>query len=327
VTTRAEDFRVLPGSRSFVSSVTYMGDLVLSLIAVEGLARRRDGGIVLATVRENVPLVRTDPRLAGILAIEPSSARWRIGMLRVVLAARRCRGSVVNLEIYRPRWRFLRSLCAVMGVAASDLDLDAFTRDEARAAAGAPVTLPHRSHYYARAVGIEGSEPPLPHLHLDSAAVERMERRLPSEGKEGGSPLVVVHPGSREDARQAPTALYTRFLRELAARRPVRVVLVGGEADRRRCGLIAGELARWVAIENCAGELPLADLPVLLARASVFVGNDSGPLKVAEAVGARTVSFWGPSSPKFAGPRGPGHHMLRFDVAAAEAATRAVELL
>src|SRR4029077_17934778 len=52
------------------------------------------------------------------------------------------------------------------------------------------------------------------------------------------------------------------------------------------------------------GKVPLADLPALLARASLFLGNDSGPKHIAAGVGAPTIGVqpgrgvareWGPT--------------------------------
>ena len=71
------------------------------------------------------------------------------------------------------------------------------------------------------------------------------------------------------------------------------------------------------------------ELPALLRGAALFVGGDSGPLKVAEAVGARTLSFWasGATAAAFAGPRGSGHVALPFDSDAEQAAAAARALL
>src|SRR5205823_6724682 len=57
------------------------------------------------------------------------------------------------------------------------------------------------------------------------------------------------------------------------------------------------------AVISLIGALPLADLPALLARASLFLGNDSGPKHIAAGLGVPTVGVhsgtvdvreWGP---------------------------------
>lgn len=54
-------------------------------------------------------------------------------------------------------------------------------------------------------------------------------------------------------------------------------------------------LGRWGG--SVTGELALSGLTGLLARCRVAIGNDSGPLHLAAAVGAPTVGvYWGPTS-------------------------------
>jgi len=52
-------------------------------------------------------------------------------------------------------------------------------------------------------------------------------------------------------------------------------------------------------------DLPLRTLAGVLARCSVYVGNDSGVSHLAAAVGAPTVAIFGPTDPRVWGPRGP----------------------
>jgi len=53
-----------------------------------------------------------------------------------------------------------------------------------------------------------------------------------------------------------------------------------------------------------AGRTDLETLVALLERARLFVGNDSGPMHVAGAVGSPTVGIFGSTSPTWTAPRG-----------------------
>ena len=48
-----------------------------------------------------------------------------------------------------------------------------------------------------------------------------------------------------------------------------------------------------------------------MARAQLFVGNDSGLLHFAAALDVPTVSIWGPTSPGKWGPKGDLHRSIR----------------
>ena len=51
----------------------------------------------------------------------------------------------------------------------------------------------------------------------------------------------------------------------------------------------------------------LVELAAILERCEIYVGNDSGPMHIAAAVGIPTVGIYGPSSPSRTAPRGSRH--------------------
>lgn len=312
----------------FVFSVTYLGDLVLATISLDIIARRTGGPLTVVTALGAAPLLERDTRVQRLGVVRSSNpVAWRVEVLRHLLEARRARAHVVNLEVYPPRWRFVRTLCGVAGLTASHLDLAGLLKDNRRSAGGEPVSLPHRAHYYARAAGLRDGDPPPPRLALDPAAAEAIASRLAALGTESGHRLVVVHPGASEAGRRAPPALLAGILRHVASRLPVRAVLVGSHPERSLCDAVVNALGRGMAVVDWVGRLALPELAALLHAADLFIGNDSGPLKMAEAVGARTLSLWGPTGADFAGPRGPGHRTLRFEASEAEGGATALELL
>lgn len=104
-----------------------------------------------------------------------------------------------------------------------------------------------------------------------------------------------------------PTALLCRGLRE----RGLRVVLIGGPADRSFAQAVLDAGAGEVI--NLVGHTSLRDVIGLLARATLGVGPDSGPMHIAAAVGTPVVSLWGATSPARSAPYGWGHLIVRAD--------------
>jgi len=100
-----------------------------------------------------------------------------------------------------------------------------------------------------------------------------------------------------------PTHFFAETAGRLHASHGLRPVFVGsGDARERETAAALAEATGGVSL---AGE---TDLPVLvgaLADASLFVGNDSGPMHVAAAVGIPTVGIFGSTSPVWTAPRGP----------------------
>src|SRR5262249_4403658 len=74
-----------------------------------------------------------------------------------------------------------------------------------------------------------------------------------------------------------------------------------------------GELAVTSAIDaamkhppiDLAGKTAIADLPALLSRCDLFIGNDSGAMHVAAAVGLPVVAVFGPTDPDGTAPVTP----------------------
>ncbi|HTP12414.1 MAG TPA: glycosyltransferase family 9 protein, partial [Bacteroidota bacterium] len=58
---------------------------------------------------------------------------------------------------------------------------------------------------------------------------------------------------------------------------------------------------------NVAGRLTIPELCALLEQSVLYIGNDSGPLHLATALGVPTVGLFGPESPVFYGPLGDRH--------------------
>ena len=71
--------------------------------------------------------------------------------------------------------------------------------------------------------------------------------------------------------------------------------------------------AGGAGVVDLVGRTTLVEAAVLLRGADVFVGNDSGLMHLAAALGTPTVGIFGSTSPAWTGPRGP-----RTTVAAAE---------
>jgi len=130
------------------------------------------------------------------------------------------------------------------------------------------------------------------------AELERGAELLGRSGPGGdGRPVVALHPGASDPRRRWSPDRFGHLAARLA-HHGVRVVVVGeGEdvalADRIVAVARAREPRRASLVGSLAGRLSLSDLVGVLASVDAFVGNDSGPRHVAEAVGTATSSvFW-----------------------------------
>jgi ADP-heptose:LPS heptosyltransferase len=311
-----------------IFSVTYIGDLVLATLTFDALWKESKQPLTVVTAPAPATLLTADPRVRAVRLVRSSRALvWRVEVVREFARAKRAGERIINLEVYPPRWGFLRALCRWGSCEARAIDLPSLQADERNALRKARVALPHRSAYYAGAVGLPTDDPPRPRLKLPPAALARIAARLDASRVDGSLPLVVAHPGSSSHARRAPLPLFAETLARIAAERPVAIAVVGNAAEKLLAASLLEALPSTLHAGSWAGELSLVETAALLARADLFVGNDSGPLKLAEAVETPTLSFWGPSAPSFAGPRGELHRAAHFEDRPAAAAADAIALL
>ncbi|MDQ1673686.1 MAG: hypothetical protein QOC98_2248, partial [Frankiaceae bacterium] len=129
-----------------------------------------------------------------------------------------------------------------------------------------------------------------PALAVTDAELAEADAVLARAAPDDGRPLVAVHPGATDPRRRWPIERHMAVAASLPA---ARVVLLGGP-DEAPLTAAAREAAAGLGLEvaDLAGTTGLGGLLGLLARADLFLGNDSGPRHLAEAVGAPTVAVF-----------------------------------
>ena len=115
--------------------------------------------------------------------------------------------------------------------------------------------------------------------------------------------LVGLFPGSNAAARRWPVQGFAELARTLLGRGK-RVVVLGGAGERELTGAVAAGAPGAV---DLGGETDLPGLAAILSLCDLVVTNDTGPMHLAGAVGAPTVTLWGSSDPREVGPPGPKH--------------------
>ncbi|MDP9401880.1 MAG: glycosyltransferase family 9 protein [Actinomycetota bacterium] len=141
---------------------------------------------------------------------------------------------------------------------------------------------------YLEVVGLVGADTP-PSLEPQLAVVQRDRDEATGALGAEASCLAVLHPGASDPRRRWPAPQFSKVGDELA-RRGLDVAVVGDLAEKRLVdAVISGMTAPALGL---AGSLSLGGLLGVLERADVVVGNDSGPLHLAAAVGTATVGIY-----------------------------------
>jgi lipopolysaccharide heptosyltransferase II len=115
-------------------------------------------------------------------------------------------------------------------------------------------------------------------------------------------PLIAIHPGSPIALKRWLPDRYAEVSDWLIAQKRAQILFVGVE-DEIPIVIEIQALMRGESI-NIAGKTTLAQLASILHTCNVFIGNDSGPMHLAAAVGTRTIGLYGPGDPTRFGPAG-----------------------
>ena len=115
-------------------------------------------------------------------------------------------------------------------------------------------------------------------------------------------PLIALHPGSPIQIKRWMPERYAELADWLIARKRAQILFVGVKDEIPIITEIQG-LMQSASI-NIAGKTTLTQLASILPQCNVFIGNDSGPMHLAAAVGTRTIGLYGPGDPTRFGPVG-----------------------
>ncbi|MEK7216850.1 MAG: glycosyltransferase family 9 protein, partial [Chloroflexota bacterium] len=162
----------------------------------------------------------------------------------------------------------------------------------------------HEVEYWNDVAGLLGAAPDYGPLEFAVPPADAATARSLLDGMRG--PLVAVHPGAGAFslARRWPLERFIRVVETLTTKLDASVVLVGG-GDEAGLGAALGEAGAPGRILDLTGRTTLGQLGGVLAQCRLFVGNDSGVMHLAAAVGTSVLALFGPSNHRAWGPWTP----------------------
>jgi len=260
-----------------------LGDCVLLCPLLEHLKASGAEEVVVLTKRAFAPLFASATGVDRVVALDRNAgvgALWRMaGEFRnrdytVIDAHASWRSRVVA-------WRAGRVDARIEKHTRERLGLIVWKR---------PAALPTMLERYAKLCKPLGTgTPPLSPggLRLPDEAMHAAARAM------GDTSFIAVAPGSRW-----PSKRWSGFAKLCTTLAPNdRILLVGDVADREFTAPIARALGdRCIDLAGCPS---LMETAAHIARCRVFVGNDSGLMHLAEAVGVPVVALFGPTVEAF----------------------------
>ncbi|HUY27641.1 MAG TPA: lipopolysaccharide heptosyltransferase II [Candidatus Binataceae bacterium] len=299
--------------RILVKEVNWLGDVVMSLPALRAVRRAwPDAHLAILIKRELAGVFDGAGWLDEVIPYSLARGMRGLGDRRRIIAEIRARN--FDLAVLFPNsfdsalWPAIARVPRRAGYATDRRG--ALLTNRARPT---PLALQaHQANYWLEMVrstigasgdtadfGIEAHAP-----HLD-----KMRAWLDGRRKRAGARLIALGPGAAfGPAKEWPANHYARLIDILAERHGAECVLVGAPGERARCAEIAAGSRAGAII--AAGETDIGGLMATLALADGFIGNDSGAMHAAAALGRPTVGIFGSTNPVRTGPMGASARVL-----------------
>ncbi len=234
------------------------------------------------------PLFHAAPRIERVIALEkrPRSLHW-VGLWR------RCVGT---------RWH------AVVDLRRSLIRWTLRARDRRAMPKANPAM--HRVRLIAATFGLE-SDPPSPTLWTRPDDEEKARCLIPD-----GSPVLAIAPAANWRGKQWRAERFAALVVRLTATDGLlpeaRVAVFAADNERDQATPVLDAVPQHRRIDLVGG-LDLTCVGACLARCALFIGNDSGLMHMAAAVGMPTLGLFGPSRPEHYAPWGPHGAWVRTE--------------
>jgi heptosyltransferase-2 len=290
-----------------------VGDTVLMLTPLSRLRQRFPNARICALVTPlSSGVLADDPRIDETIVYDVLGAgRGPAGLLKMVRTLRRMKfDCVIDFEQHF----HCTTLLAYFSGAPTRVGF--FFRPAGRGLLySAPVFLDPDKHM------VEAFTDLLAPLGIERARVDRLEPVqvsqqdrdavsgwLRASGIAEGEVLVGIHPGSgpRSPQRQWGAKNFADIARMIRDKSGAQVVVTGTAEERS----LADEIVRLAArpgVRSAAGRFTLKQVAALLARCSLFVSTDTGPMHISASVGTPTVGIFGPQTARRYAPFGRGN--------------------
>ncbi|MCX6997545.1 MAG: lipopolysaccharide heptosyltransferase II [Kiritimatiellaeota bacterium] len=292
------------GGRLLLVGVNWLGDAIMSMPALQALrARAPAAHIALLTKPHLLALWRMHAAPDELLTWE--SGGWGTGR---TVAAVRARGFAAAYILPNS---FRAALIPWLARVPERVGFPGHFRRVLLTRVLTPAAEPGRRHQTDEMLELLapecGARPPAPpRLTPPPDAAAAAQRRCRGLAR----PLIAVLPGAaRGPSKRWPGPHFAALGRLLRARLGATVLLLGAPDETALCA----ELARTIGdgAHNLAGQTALPELAALLQASDLVVGNDSGGIHLAAALGTPVVGLFGITDPGRTGPLGPRVRILQ----------------
>jgi heptosyltransferase I len=283
-----------------------LGDVVHALPILAALRSRWPSAHLAWVVNQTFQdVLRNHPDVNELIVYERGAAgfdRWAIGATAQLVRALRAGRFELTIDLQG----LLRSALMAKATGAQVRVGVADAREGARwfytDVVEAPRLGMHAVRRVQRVASALGADATEPHFKVPIASADRLWAREMLAGVP--SPRIVLNVGARWPTKRWPPEHFAEIGRRASGEFGAGLIAVGSTADRPLIdGLLQG--IKPVSVLDLCGRTRLMELAALAVEADLLISNDTGPLHLAAASGARVIGVYTCTSPALTGPFGP----------------------
>ena len=280
--------------RILVFSFSFIGDAVLSTAVIRPLrAHFPDVHITFLVGPRAVDILATEPNIDAVIIYDNRGehAGWK-GRLRLIKTLRRDKFDlVVNLRDSLTAWCIGAEH---WGMVSGESNRHAVTRYlEVLQRHGIDTTDAH------------------PHLQLTEDEQTMAHCFLTEAGITSERLLIGIHPGGNWKYKLWSAKNYALVANALCKAQNAAILLFAGPNERK----LQKQVSELMAVPPILVKTDnLRYLAALISMCDVYIGNDTGPMHIAAAVGTPVVALFGSTNPIRSGPYGEKHTVLESGI-------------
>lgn len=159
-----------------------------------------------------------------------------------------------------------------------------------------------------KAFGCVAEKVEAPWINVPPSSLEKVKHKLSGYGIDTSADnLVIIHPGGGGSSRNWRAENFSQLGKMISNISNTKIIITGGKGENQLVRKLENEITENVI--GIADEFSLVEYAALAKLADLFIGNSTGPLHIASAVGTAVIAFfpqvtamnpkrWGPYTEK-----------------------------